>query len=169
MTKKTQPTNHGSTLLEVILYLAILSTLVFGIASFVNLISVSRVKSQTMTEVDQQAFQIIGVITEAIRNAESINVPAVGQEQESLTLLDSENNTINFSLDGNNITINRGVGNVNLNNDRVIANNLSFKNLSRINTPDIIQINFTLTSNNSSNNQIYNYSKTYVATSRLFK
>lgn len=160
---------RGFTLLEMILYLAILSTLVFGIASFVNLISVARVKNQTITEVEGQALQIMEIMTQAIHNAESITTPTFGQNQNNLSLLDSNNNTVEFGLADGVVTVDRGVGPVSLNNDRVALSNLEFKNLSRSGTRDIIQINFTLSHNNNSGEQLYNYSRTYVAATRLLK
>lgn len=170
MTKRFRVTNKsGITLLEVILYLAILSTLVFGIGSFVDLVKNVRVKNQVIAEVDQQALQIIQIITQTIHNAQSISSPTLGQEQSSLVLVDLNNNFFIFALADDSITIDRGVGAVNLNNDRVLASDLLFKNLSRAGTPDIIQINFTLTYNNDLDNQIYNYSKTYVTATRIFK
>ena len=88
----------GFTLVEVILYVAILSTLVFGIASFVDLISVTRVKNQTINEVDQQAVQIIQNIAQNIRNAKSITTPTIGQSGSNLVILDVSNNTITYAL-----------------------------------------------------------------------
>lgn len=169
MIKKTTPYKKGFTLLEVILYLAIVSTLVFGIGSFVEIVSASRVKSQTMTEVDQQALQIISSITETIRNAESVSTPLLGQEEQSLTVLDSIGTPTTIGLDGQRIIINRGSGVVQLSNNRVSIDSLAFKNLSRVDTPTIIQITITLSYNNTSGNHLYNYSKTYVASSGLFK
>lgn len=169
MINKLQNKNRGLTLVEVILYLAILSTLVFGIASFVNLVTVARVKNQVINEVDQQAIQIIQNIAQNIRNANSITTPIIGQSVNNLVILDVNNNTITYMLNSGILTINRGSGDVNLNNNRVIISDLLFKNLARVGTPSIIQINFTLSYNNISGSQNYNYIKTYVASANLSK
>ncbi len=153
---------NGSSLLEVILYVAILSTLVFGVASFINLISVARVKNQTITEVSGQAVQIIEAITRVVQNAKSISNPSTGEESSTLEVVDFNNNPISIVFSGSDISIDRGSGNINLNNSRVTVNDFLFKNLSRPGTPDIIQVNFTLTYNTSSLDYFYNYSKTYV-------
>ena len=169
MDRKPQNKNYGFTLLEVILYLAILSTMVFGIGSFVNLVSVSRVKNQVMTEVDMQAFQIIQNITEDIRNAKSIVSPTIGQNQNSLTIINTDDSQKVFVLEGDTFTVNNGTGAIDLNNNQVLVKELIFKNLSRTETPDIIQINFTISYNNNSGNENYNYSKSYVASAYLSK
>lgn len=153
---------NRSSLLEVILYVAILSTLVFGVASFINLISVARVKNQTITEVSGQAVQIIEAITRVVQNAKSISNPSTGEESSTLEVVDFNNNPISIVFSGSDIGIDRGSGNINLNNSRVTVNDFLFKNLSRPGTPDIIQVNFTLTYNTSSLDYFYNYSKTYV-------
>lgn len=160
---------RGVTLVEVVLYLAILSTLVFGIASFVDLISVVRVKNQAIIEVNQQAALIIQNMAQNIRNAKSVTTPTIGQSGNNLVILDVSNNTITYALNSGILTINRGPGGLNLNNNRVLISNVVFKNLSRASTPSIIQINFTLSYNNVSGNQNYNYIKTYVASANLSK
>lgn len=169
MIKKLKIKNYGFSLLEVVLYLAILSTLVFGIGLFVNLVSVARVRNQTMTEVDQQALQIIQNITMAIHNAKSVTAPTIGQNQDNLIIVDSGNNTNTFALNSGILSVDKGAGFINLNNGLIIVTDLLFKNLSRAGTPDIIQINFTVTYKNDSNNQNYNYIKNYVASAYLSK
>lgn len=169
MIKKLKIKNRGFSLLEISLYLAILSTLVFGIGAFVNLVSVTRIKNQTMTEVDQQAFQIIENVTQTIRNANTVVFPTIGQISSSLTMVDGDNNTVVFEIVGDKFTVNRGNGVINLSNEKVTVENLLFKDLSRVGTPAVIQINFTISYNNISGNQNYNYSKTYVASASLFK
>ncbi len=159
----------GFTLIEVVLYLAILSTLVFSLSSCVSLISNARVKNQTMAEVGGQALQIVQVLNRIIHDAQSVTTPTVGDEQQSLSLVDSDDNPVTVTLTDGSITINRGSGAESLHNDRITASNVEFKNLSRPGTPDIIQINFTLSYKNDFSNSIYDYSKTYVSAVRLYK
>ncbi len=169
MLNKNQIQDTGFSLLEVILYIAILSTLVFGVASFVNLVSTSRIKAQVISEVNQQAIQIAQVITRDIRNAKSIVLPSAGQIENSLLLIDSEDRQVEFVLVEGKIVVNRGAGAVELNNSRVYLSDLEFKNLSRSSTPDIIQIIFTLSYANNIQDELYNYSKNYVVTASLYK
>jgi hypothetical protein len=169
MIKKLKIKNYGFTLFEVILYVSILSTMVFGIGSFVNLVSQVRARSQTMAEVDAQASEIIQNMTQIIRNSNSISSPLIGENQISLNLIDKDNNSAIFSLDGDKVMVDYGTGTTFLNNDRVFVEDLLFKNLSRQGTPTIIQINFTISYKNNSENKNYDYSKTYVASASLSK
>ena len=122
-----------------------------------------------MTEVDQQALQIVQAFTNAVHIGESVSTPGVGEEEGTLNLIDQDNNTVEFTLTDGAISVDRGAGAVNLNNDRVEASGLLFRNLSRAGTLDIIQINFTLTYKNYNDIQTYNYSKSYVAAAHIYK
>ncbi len=158
---------RGFTLLEVTLYIAILSTLVFGIGAFINLVSTVRVKSHVVSEVNQQALQIIQTLTVDIRTANNITIPSIGQAGASLTLTDSSSNEVEFTLTDGVLSVDRGAGAVELSNSRVVLSDLEFKNLSRPSTPDMIHITFTLSYVNDINHESYDYSKTYVATALL--
>lgn len=62
----------GSSLLEVLLYVGLASIILMVIGSSVLGIIQIRVKSQTVSEVEQQGTQVVQKISQAIRNAESI-------------------------------------------------------------------------------------------------
>ena len=169
MIKKLKNKNHGFTLLETILYVAILSTLVFGIASFVGLVSEVRVKNQVMSEVDQQAVQILEAVKVAVQSGESVSSPTIGQSQNILQIVNIDDSMTVFSLDSGVFTIDRGDGPTSLHNNRVVVDSVIFRNLSHVGTPSIVRVTINLSYKNISINQIYNYSKTYVAGAQLSK
>jgi type II secretory pathway pseudopilin PulG len=142
---KTLPAHKGFTLIELLLYVAIIGAVVFSIAGFLSLLMQSRVKNQTIAEVEQQGVQVMQIITQAGRNAGDINFTAA------------------FDLSSGAIRENS----IALTNSRVIASNLIFSNLSRAGTPGTVRIQFTITHVNPSGRNEYDYSKTFYASATI--
>lgn len=92
----------GYTLIELLLYMAILGSLLTGISMYFVSSTTARVKNQTIAEVDRQGALVMDTILQTIRNADSVTSPTVGNTASSLTLAvptSSLSPTI-FSLDG---------------------------------------------------------------------
>lgn len=160
----------GFTLVEMLLYLAVLSIVVLAFSSFLFLSYTSRVKAAAIAEIEQQGSQTMSLITQNIRNAASITAPATGVSASSLTLTEytGANSPTVFDQSGSTLRITEGVtAAVNLTSNRVIVSNLSFQNLSRLSTPGVVQIKFTLTHVNPSNRGEYIYSKNFTSTASL--
>jgi Tfp pilus assembly protein FimT len=62
----------GFTLVEMSLYVAICAILLLVLSSFLSFLLGARVRSQAITEVNQQGFQVMNLITQTIRNGRSI-------------------------------------------------------------------------------------------------
>lgn len=160
----------GFTLIELLLYISIASIMLLVIFAFFFFLLQSRVKNQTITEVEQQGLATMQIITQTIRNAEVITSPMQGVSAPSLTLdvITTANDPTIFDLANNVIRIKEGTGlNVPLTNSHVIASNFSFSNLSRTGTLGIIRIQFTLSHQNLSNRNEYNFSKTFTSSASL--
>src|SRR5919202_349082 len=78
--------HRGFTLIELLLYTSIVGSLLLAITGFFGLVLESRVKNQTIIEVDQQGMAALERITQTIRNASSITSPSTGATGSSLTL-----------------------------------------------------------------------------------
>jgi len=143
------PTNKGFTLIELLLYVSIVGAMILSVSSFLPLLMESRVKNQTIAEVEQQGIQVMQIVTQAGRNANSIDF------------------TTSFDLSQGVIIMNDGSGPVALTNSRVVASNLAFQNLSRTDTPGTIRIQFTLTHINPSERNEYDFSKTFYGSATL--
>jgi len=160
----------GFTLIELLLYVSIVGAVILSISVFLSLLMQSRVKNQTIAEVEQQGIQVMQIITQTGRNAEAITSPAIGSSSVSLTLdvvTVAKDPTV-FDLSGNAIRIKEGTGSaIALTNSRVTASNLTFKNLSRTGTPGTVRIQFTLTHINPSGRNEYDFSKTFYETATL--
>lgn len=177
MTKKYQKgitlkpkTCKGFTLIELLLYVSIASIIVFTTASLLRFTLESRVKNQTIAEVEQEGTQVIQLITQTIRNSTSINSPTIGNSSSSLSVnvVTGANSPTVFDLSSNAIRIKEGLGSaVNLTSSKVIVTNLNFQNLSRTGTPNSIRVSFTITYINSSGRNEYSFTQNFYGSSNL--
>lgn len=161
---------QGFTLIELLLYIALTSVMVAAISGFLILTLQARVKNQTIAEVEQQGLAALQRITQVVRNATSITVPAIGASGNSLTLTvtPAGNSPTVFDLAAGTFRITEGAGSpVALTNPRVTASALTFTNVSRSATSETLRVQFTLTSVNSSGRNEYDYSKTFTTTAHV--
>lgn len=164
--------NRGFTLIELLLYISIAATIVFTTASLLRFTLESRVKNQTIAEVQQQGTSIMQLITQTIRLAKAINSPTLGNSASSLSLEveDEASNPTIFDLSSGAVRIKEGAGAVvNLTSSRVSVSNLNFQNLSRVGTPNTIRVSFTITYINSSARFEYDFTKTFYGSAGLRK
>lgn len=130
----------------------------------------SRIKNQTIAEVEQQGLQVMQAITQIVRNADTINSPAVGTSSASLSLntYTALNNPTVLDLTGGLARIQEGgTTAVPLTNGRVIVSGITFQNLSRASTPGVVRIQFTVTHVNTVGRNEYNFSKTFYGSASL--
>lgn len=162
-------TASGFTLLELLLYVGITAVILLAISILLSVLLQVRIKNQTINEVESQGVQIMQVITQTLRDAQTITTPSTGSAN-SLTLdvsTASLDPTI-FDLSSGILRIKEGtVAAIPLNNNRVTASGLTFQNLSRPQTPGTIRVQFTLTHNNTLGRQEYNYQKTFTTSTTL--
>lgn len=160
----------GFTLIELLLYVAIVGSLLTAASLFFATTAESRIKNQSMTEVNEQGTLLMEQITQTIRNADSITAPAAGATAASLTVAVPTaglSPTI-FDLNGNTLQIKEGTGaTVPLTNSKVTVSGLSFKNLTRSGTPGIIQVSFTISRVNTAGRNHYDYQKTFTSSAAL--
>jgi len=163
-------TKSGFTLIELLLYVAISSVMLLITSLFLQTLLQSRIKNQTIAEVEQQGLHIMQLITQTVRNAEAITAPAPSASAASLTLdvIPAASDPTVFDLSSGAIRIQEGAGAVvPLINSRVTASSLAFHNLSHASTPGIVRISFTLTHVNPGGRNEYNFSKTFYASASL--
>lgn len=162
--------NQGFTLIELLLYVAISGVILLVISLFLQTLLESRIKNQTIAEVEQQGLQVMQLITQTIRNADTINSPAIGASAATLSIntYTAGNNPTVFDLSSGVIRIKEGVGSaIALTNARITASALNFQNLSRVSTPGTIRISFTITHSNPAGRNEYNFSKTFYGSASL--
>jgi type II secretory pathway component PulJ len=154
----------GFTLLELLLYISLLSIVIFSISSFFNIVIQSRIKNKTILEVEYQGSRVIQIISQTIKNAQGINYPLPNNSGNSLSINTGEenNNQIIFTQSNRSIIIKQGENpEINLTSPLISVNNLNFRNLSRTGTYGNIYIEFTLEHKNNQKRKEYDYSKTF--------
>lgn len=162
--------SSGFTLIELLLYVGVATLLLLAISIFLSALLQSRLKNQTIAEVEQQGLQVMQIITQTLRNADAINSPApgVGASSLSVNTYVAPNNPTIFDLASGAIRVTEGAGSaVPLTNSRVIASQLNFQNLSRASTPGTVRVQFTLTHANPEGRNEYNFSKTFIGSATL--
>lgn len=160
----------GFTLVELLLYIGLAATLLLSISVFLSISLESQAKNQTIAEVEQEGQRVLQLITQTIRNASSTNYPTASNSSSSLSLITpipSKNPTV-FNLVSSTIFITEGVvQSTPLTSSRLTVSNLQFDNFSRINTRGIIRVSFTLTYNNLTGRNEFDYSKIFYGTATL--
>ena len=154
--------SNAFTLIELILYIGIASILLVTISSFLFILLESRVKNQTIAEVEQQGIQAMQIV----------NSPTQGTSGSTLSLdvITAGNDPTVFDLSSNTLQITEGSGGaVSITNSRIIVSDLTFRNLSYSNAQGAIKIEFTLTHINPEGRQEYGYSKTFYGSASIRK
>jgi type II secretory pathway pseudopilin PulG len=150
----------GISLVETIVYVAIFSIFVIGLAQFSSTLHSTRLQSQEKLEVNGQGTQAIALMTQMLRNASALSVPQAGSSASSLSLTTTM--PIVFSESDGVLYITEDGGSpIALTNDKVTLSNLIFSNLTTSGAPNIIQIRFTLAGKN--------YTKEFYGTATLRK
>jgi len=171
LTPSPKPSHQtGFTLLELLLYAAIVGSLLISISYFFATVADSRVKNQTIAEVDQQGRFMMDTMLQTIRNASGINSPSAGANSNSLsvTVPLSGNSPTVYSLSGSSLQIKEGANTpVLLSNSNVSISNLTFTNLTRPGTNGIVQVSITLNRVNTLSRNEYDYQQTFVGSAEL--
>jgi type II secretory pathway pseudopilin PulG len=136
----------GFSLVEVIIYVAIFSLLLYGMMTFLDVVSKSRFHNQEVSEVNYQGMKLVRMISHSIRNAEEILSPVTSQTSSTLSVVGT-GGTVTYSIVDGVLMVTEDGGNpVPLTNNHVRVEDLTFTNLSATSTPGIVQIRFTLSS-----------------------
>jgi type II secretory pathway pseudopilin PulG len=154
----------GFTLVELLLYAAMLSIIIFSVGIFLNLTLQSRTKNQVIAEVEQQGILAMQRMMQVVRNSNLINSPATGASGSTLSvnMPQAALSPTVFALSGGAVTITEGTGaTVSLTNNLVSVTGLTFTNVSRASTPGTVRVQFTITYINNSGRNEYDYSKTF--------
>jgi type II secretory pathway pseudopilin PulG len=167
---KSKKEIRAFTLMEVLLYISLVSIMLTVLVSFIGAITSSRQRSQVIADVNEQGVQVMQQITQTIRNSTLINNPPLGTPGSTVSVnvpTASLSPTI-FSLSSGVIEIKEGSATaIPLTSNRVVVSNLIFTNLSRSGTKGVIKIQFTLTHTNPNNRKEFSYSETFYGAASL--
>ncbi len=163
---------RGFTLIETLLYLAVAGSILLVIAAFLAALLQTRVKHQTITEVQQQGMFAMRRIAQNIKKAEAINSPAQGETSSelSLSLSDPENNPTVFNLDNGTLTESLGgQGLVDLTAPNISVTELRFTNVSQGSSALAVKIEMLLSYKGLSGRNEYDYQTWFYDTASLRK
>ncbi len=159
--------NKGFTLIELILYVVIAGVVLLLVSIFFIALVTSRIKNETVSEVEFQGTQVVQMITQNIRNAEEVSSPIRGETSSFLVII-KEGENIAFGLDDGVIYIQEESGEpINLTNNRVLASGLLFENMGKENAPESIRISFTLSRVNHTGRSEYSFVKSFLGSASL--
>jgi len=157
---------RGFTLLELLLFISIAAILLSALAAFLGMVLQSRVKQQTIVEVEEQAVQVVEQIAHDIRNASSITSPAVGTTGSSLSLTGTSSTLWNVSGGQLKRTLGSGTP-LELTSSGLIVSNVQFTNASKPQTNGIVRFQFTLERLNPPGRNEYDYTQTFYGSTAL--
>ena len=167
---KFKNNSKGFSILELLLYVVIASTMLLVISTFMNTLVESRVKNTTINEVEAQGAKLMDYMLESIRNSEAVNSPAAGASAASISL-QKETGAVDptvFSLLSGVLHITEGVGTpVALNNSEIQITSLNFENLAKTGTSDTVRVSFTVSYDSSSTHHEFNYSRTFYGSATI--
>ncbi|MBI2984049.1 MAG: hypothetical protein HYY50_00230 [Candidatus Kerfeldbacteria bacterium] len=154
------------TLIELLLYISLTAIITFSVSSFLVVTIDARVKNQTVAEVEQQGQTAMVMMTQAIRNAQGINSPALGEVTNTLSLdvIEVSKDPTTFTLAAGQLWVQEGVAPaVALTNTRIRVMDMSFIDLSRSSQSRSVRINLVLNYFNTSGRNIHTYTKVFQA------
>lgn len=139
--------NFGFTLIEFIIYIAIVAVILVLMIGFLwNIIS-GNIKETSYQEVQQNGRFVLTKINQEIKKATGIENPGLGASSTvlSLSMADPFLNPTTFYLANGNLMIIQGLGQpYELTSDQVTVSSLRFTNLSYQDTPGTIRIEMTI-------------------------
>ena len=159
-------TPNAFTLVELLIYVAIIGGVASTFILYTLSIAQSRAKTYVAEEVQSNTSMAIELIGQRIRTASGVNlgdsVFDVHPGRLSLTMLDAQKNPTVIDIDANGaLQIKEGLAGsyVPITSSKVQATNLVFTNLSGGSSRENIRVDISVAYNNSSGDVEYNYSQ----------
>lgn len=138
---------NAFTLIEILIYLAIISLILVMVVNFLWSIVFGNIKESSHQEIQQNARFVLTKMTQEIKKATAINSPLFGEPSVnslSLSMADSGLNPTIFDIFDGKLRITQGSQQFYLTSDQVTISNLRFTNLSYQDTPGTIRIEMTV-------------------------
>lgn len=143
--KKSKLASSGFTLVETILYVAIIGMIIGAFISFILVISGLRNKFHITEEIRANKRVMQEVFYHFIRNAKEVKVPLKLSSESSLDFIPAEGiATYSFFEKDGRLMLFDSATSTPLTSDEVIVSNFNFVNMSASGTPDSIRISGTI-------------------------
>lgn len=171
MTRTTIHTK-GFTLIEVMLYVAIASTMLFVVVQFLHTLVAGRIHQHVIAEVEFEGAQTLTRVLQTTRNAEVLNTPAVGGTGTTLsvdTYVVGNNPTTFYVAGGVLYTTEGSSAPKALTSNVVTVSDFAVTNATAAGSAGIARVVYTLTYTNPENRPEYTYQKTFIGSAALRK
>ena len=139
--RKTVNCQPGFSLVEIILYIALVSIFILVLTDIFSAILNTKTESEATSAVEQDSRFILARLNYDIYRANSITNPA-SPGQTSIGTLTIASPSLTYSLSNDNLTLNG----TNINSSETIISNLSFKKMGNLGGRETITVMFTITS-----------------------
>lgn len=134
----------GITLVELLIYVALLGTVLTILYQFFAQISLARLNQISQTAIDSNGQRVIFELTQTIKQASIVDQPVLGTSSNTLSLNGGE---ITYSLDSNNRLVKNQGGQADFVTDnQVVLENLVFSHLGPASDFPTVKITFDLKS-----------------------
>lgn len=161
---------RGFSLIEILLTVAAFGAVMLMLTVLLSNMLSTNVKTQAFAEVDFNGQFIVEKITQAVRNAQTLQGPTAGQAAAVLTLgmaASADNPTI-FDLSNGVVRMKEGSAPaLALSSSKVTVSNFVVTNLSRPDTRGMVNISFTVSHLNPTGRQELLVSKDFYASASL--
>jgi len=137
----------GTTLVELLLFLAFFALSSGAVLAFFFSTSEQRIRQQTVMTVDQSGIQLLQILSERIRNAERVIAPAIGSSGTILTLqmpVEEDSPSIFVQQSGSILLVAHDTP-LFLGSERVVVSQFIVRNTSSSTERQSVLVNFTLT------------------------
>lgn len=135
----------GFTLVELILYMGILSVLVLVLTDILVAIFNAQLSSQSTTSVSADGRYIYSRITYDINRAQGVALPTNLGDSSATLVATISGSTYTYGLSSGNLQVNDGTGSYVLNGPDTTVSNLQFTRIGNINGKHTFRLNYTIT------------------------
>ena len=154
-----------------ILYVAISSVILLALSLFLTSLLGSRIKSSSISNVNDQGLMVMQMVTDSIRNAKSIDYPSIGATSTSLSIsvADPLLSPTVYDIASGTVRITEGSNSpIPLTNSHVTVTSFLFQNISSTSSSDrIVRFSFTIDHNNKSGRNENSFTKSFTSSATL--
>ncbi len=143
--RRRQAESKGFTLIELIIYMGLVSILIVVFMDILSASFNSQLSSQSTSEVVQDGRYIYARLTYDLNRADSVSIPAnLGDSSSTLTVTINGNN-LTYGINGGNFEITTTSGLYVLNSVDTSVSNLQFQRIGNTNGKHTVRIAYTIT------------------------
>lgn len=155
--------NKGFTLIEIIIYIAIIGVVISGFVSYSLSISGVRNKNYSIATVQANGRAALQVMTQKIREAQAVLTPGAGTSDTQLILdMSGTDPDITFSVSDGVLSMQEaGSSATTITDSRAVVSNLVFTNLAASGERDNVRLEMTVDYNTPTGDVQFGYSKSY--------